>query len=1056
MIPMAMDPDGIIPEHTQPTQHQRKPTNSSYAHAEILQTLPIDPSPSCLEWSNDGQAYVITKANVYLLTPILGYLVPPEDPHTHKQTRSNENGLHGQDNPSTPSKSHPSGTQEISQSATGSTTYQPQMPFFMTIIEINKQLGVNWSSHSNDVSTITPPNDDRFWRTASWSPSGLSALGSCLLAALSTTCDVFVFSPSRNFQTGLWEIKESLNLSEELLKFFYNFYPDIVGHQDHLTKPPDVSPETEWDSSEEAEEKRSRFTSCVLRTQATCLSWSPSYSHSNLEILHAKQLDTMHDVDFSLLAIGHRRGDISLWRHTFNAEMELQSLNPICTNGHTMNLLSWSDWKLSARRRVDESSSTHEYQLTAYLAAANSKGVVYLLRITRPFERPSKPISPISRIEIQTTGVYQDPLNQSSITYLKWLPEYGNTPPRIVLSRLGEIILVPVVIGQQNDCQSGLFRNGTQVIQLPVLQPHDDRFCWADCNSWATCSGISIIPTKFPGSIQIVAMLSNGLIFVLKESFCTDPCSAPSSSASVNSLELDLVHSVQLSLDFRAKFRSIGFSAHPPPNNIPITKQNVMSVYGSCVLSSLQHVSGDHQQLHSVDQTSLSSGCIMSWLYEIDAPNKFRYKPENYQIVQFCLADINPLGSVQQPANPEKRTQLLEILETQITAILPAMFVKSVSSLLVSPTLKLLNIFNILHSVFSDPIPRGSPCFDLLSSSLSKLVDLLQVGRPTDNSSENYHSALPPQHYSDHQSDPDGHGCNTSLALKSQLISQIFYNHDIDELRLKINLCNFLLIRIDKAQFTALRTRLVELKVALSRAIHRIVLQTIAQFFSSHQFRLSDHEKPVFNKYQCATRVIDRFPEPTIEQLLEPDQIDHKLLDQDRLCSATNDSLGNATSSISVGGEATEVEQCPACLQSVCFDSLRFAICRVGHVWDRCSVTFQILSTIKVRICTGCGRKSMVRGGGDERAKTIGPDRVSQEAHESEAVPTPSTSGVQKHADANLPGKHSAIQALLDSSICSGASLPQPEAFMAQKLPSARIELAISGWPTCLGGHIVT
>jgi hypothetical protein len=94
-----------------------------------------------------------------------------------------------------------------------------------------------------------------------------------------------------------------------------------------------------------------------------------------------------------------------------------------------------------------------------------------------------------------------------------------------------------------------------------------------------------------------------------------------------------------------------------------------------------------------------------------------------------------------------------------------------------------------------------------------------------------------------------------------------------------------------------------------------------------------DHEKPVFNKYQCATRVIDRFPEPTIEQLLEPDQIDHKLLDQDRLCSATNDSLGNATSSISAGGEATEVEQCPACLQSVCFDSLRFAICRVGHVW---------------------------------------------------------------------------------------------------------------------------
>jgi hypothetical protein len=37
--------------------------------------------------------------------------------------------------------------------------------------------------------------------------------------------------------------------------------------------------------------------------------------------------------------------------------MELQSLNPICTNGHTINLLSWSDWKLSARRRVGKLQS---------------------------------------------------------------------------------------------------------------------------------------------------------------------------------------------------------------------------------------------------------------------------------------------------------------------------------------------------------------------------------------------------------------------------------------------------------------------------------------------------------------------------------------------------------------------------------------------------------------------------------------------------------------------------------------------------------------------------
>ncbi|KAH9447947.1 hypothetical protein Pst134EB_021936 [Puccinia striiformis f. sp. tritici] len=185
----------------------------------------------------------------------------------------------------------------------------------------------------------------------------------------------------------------------------------------------DVSPEDDWKLTMDANEKRNRFTSCVLRTQATCLAWSSAFSHS---INSGNHSHDFYDVDFPLLAIGHRRGDISLWRHTSNGQMELESLNPVCPNGHTINLLSWSNWKLSARPRVDLASAT-QYQLTAYLAVANSKGVVYLLKIYRPFERPTKPLLPTSHIKIETVGVYQDPLNQSSITYLKWLPSIGNT-----------------------------------------------------------------------------------------------------------------------------------------------------------------------------------------------------------------------------------------------------------------------------------------------------------------------------------------------------------------------------------------------------------------------------------------------------------------------------------------------------------------------------------------------------------------------------------------------------------------------------------------------------
>ncbi|KAI9599651.1 hypothetical protein KEM48_008865 [Puccinia striiformis f. sp. tritici PST-130] len=418
----------------------------------------------------------------------------------------------------------------------------------------------------------------------------------------------------------------------------------------------DVSPEDDWKLTMDANEKQNRFTSCVLRTQATCLAWSSAFSHS---INSGNHSHDFYDVDFPLLAIGHRRGDISLWRHTSNGQMELESLNPVCPNGHTINLLSWSNWKLSARPRVDLASAT-QYQLTAYLAVANSKGVVYLLKIYRPFERPTKPLLPTSHIKIETVGVYQDPLNQSSITYLKWLPSIGNTSSGLVFSRLGEIVLLP--LPSTADCQSSAsLLDCAQAIQLPVLHSYDDRLCWADCNSWASCSEISTIPTGIPGHTSIIAMLSNGLIFVIKERIDT---SDPSAS---NSVEIDLEHSIQLSLDFRGKFRMIGFSAHPPPNNVAITKLNVMSVFGSSVLSSLHHLSNDQDhQIHSSDQIALSSGSIMSWLYEIDAPNKFRYKPENYQILQFCLADFSPVGKVDHdPIKPERRTRLLGMLKEE-------------------------------------------------------------------------------------------------------------------------------------------------------------------------------------------------------------------------------------------------------------------------------------------------------------------------------------------------------------------------------------------------------
>lgn len=222
----------------------------------------------------------------------------------------------------------------------------------------------------------------------------------------------------------------------------------------------------------------------------------------------------------------------------------------------------------------------------------------------------------------------------------------------------------------------------TQVVQLPALHALDDRLCWPDCHSWAPCSGISVVPTGSADRHQILITLSNGLIFILQESWVND---IPSSTSENPPLKLDAQHSLQLTLDYRAKFRSIGLgslNSNSKPNSStsgmhPITKQNVMKTFGSSVLSTFHHIAPNGVQMLKVQpEVSESSGfgCLMSWLYEVDAPNKFRYKPENYQLLKFCLAEFNPFGvTVPPPPTEPRRKHLLKLLDNLIK-ILPALF----------------------------------------------------------------------------------------------------------------------------------------------------------------------------------------------------------------------------------------------------------------------------------------------------------------------------------------------------------------------------------------------
>ncbi|MBW0496298.1 hypothetical protein O181_036013 [Austropuccinia psidii MF-1] len=918
------------------TENGQDQVDSDFIHASNLSPFPINNFSSCLDWSDDGQAFVITRFNIYILTPILGYSINPDHTNTSTQSLS----------ALTPNHSQSSHTDLKSQNALNDSnkaahkSSNQQIPLFNTIIEVEKQVGVNWGSHSNDMSIIGLPCDDRYWRAASWSPSGLSELGSSLIATLTTNYDVFIFVPDQNYLNGLWKMKQTMNLSEELLRVFFESYSSFVNLDESQV---DVAPETDWSQSAQANFKRTRFTSCVLRAQATSIAWSPAYLNLYRQ-LHFTELEAFHDVDFSLLAIGHRRGDISLWRHTFNGNMELVFFNAICPNGQTVNVLRWSDWTLEC---LEDSMTPTKYQLSAYLAIATSKGVVYIIKVYRPFERAAFGVSPVNRIEIEIKGVYKDELNQSTISHLRWISSSGNLPPTLLFSRLGEVVLLKVPLQPHSDVDLAFTM---QTVELPELRLFNDRFCWADCSSWAVCTGINATPADSPGVTWIVVTLANGLLYALKQL-------EPDFHCAHARLELDLEHSIQLSLDFRAKFRLIGASL-PTPQNSRVTKQCVMKTYGSYVLSALEPAWFGRRTSFNDKSISFWNGCIMSWLYETDNPNKFRYKPENQQTLYFAMAYFNPAGKVQ--TAPQSRTMiLLSILEEHIE-ILTGLLERPCPCIRTSPTMKLFNIFHALHALFSNPESYRS-LIDLIVPYLNKLIHLLEVESLQDSApSNNIISVAELMQITEQLAPHSISGLigerSPSSTLSSSLIGELFDNEYLDRLRLKSNMCRFLLNKVDKVNFKEVRSELISIQVNISRLIHSEILRIITRFFHNHQSRLSDDEKEVSERYHYATRVINQYPEPTLEQLLEPDEVDHKLLDQDRL---QNTYLGQS------------IESCPACQQQVTFDDLRLGVCELGHVWDRCSVTFQILATIKLRVCVGCGRKALRSSHQTEDSKTL-------------------------------------------------------------------------------------
>ncbi|KAH9816418.1 hypothetical protein DFH28DRAFT_1094831 [Melampsora americana] len=212
----------------------------------------------------------------------------------------------------------------------------------------------------------------------------------------------------------------------------------------------------------------------------------------------------------------------------------------------------------------------------------------------------------------------------------------------------------------------------------------------------------------------------------------------------------------------------------------------------------------------------------------------------------------------------------------------------------------------------------------------------------------------------DHYLDPKR---DDSIGLENKSIQHdLFQNRLMDGLRIKLNLCRFL---IDRFQLNLtihssdlndeISGQIVDCYVKIKRRIYCEVIRMIDRFLEGlNPDSLSEFETKMKRRYRLASLVIGNRPEPTLVQLLAPEVPSHRLLDSDRL---------EGMSLEGEGGMMMMEEECPACERGIGFENLSLGVCERGHVWDRCLISFEVLNDCQLRICEGCDRKVKVRLG---------------------------------------------------------------------------------------------
>ncbi|GAA5905990.1 uncharacterized protein JCM6883_002515 [Sporobolomyces salmoneus] len=840
-------------------------------------TVPYSPltgSPSSLVRNQDGQYAIATRDEIHLLTPTLPVPIPDSSSSSKGKSKSKGKGKGKARQESEPSNDELPDPLSSTAAAAATTIKKPRSRFQnwgfeKTFLKISKDKKnqLKWSDWLDDAEISTVGQVDLTWKSASFSPSGIASLGGCALATLNTNCEVWIWEPGKDARKGEWA--ETFDITSKIANDLIN--PNL----------PNVKV---TDST-----VRRQFAYLINRAQAVSIAWSgPLPTPTNGD----GEKSTM-GMDGSILAVGHRSGEISLWRYAKSRTHCLSRFRPASKNVNWINLIEWSKWTTSPDGGGFETN----------LAISDSDGRVWVQTITqsllstissqpiageeeggggdvemKPVEERERAVLEVKVEDSRCLEVFGEK-DRRMVSQFCWINAEGEEGIKLAYTKVGTVNIVTL-----SRTSKGLSVEENQEIELELPPPEEGNGngngdgLWAGSTNYSTCSGLIYSSQSKTLSIH----LSSGLIYRL--SFTTS-----SSTSSSLSPDLDLTRaSRQIFSQLILKPSTISQSDDPEegePKSVvePTTRRGATSSkrltknQGPRVLGVVPLVG------------SLSAGGEeYGFVFESERPDLFEYHPPSTVKTHFAIVSLT--GT--QPTPQELLGHIDRALKEETNSIHSP------------PHCSLLPLLDSL-SLYIDSEEFVSSLVEILSQPSPSPLQALTIAEEREVES-------------------------IDTRVKTSL-----YGNELETLRKKLVLVQRLSIQGDLPK--TLKPRIERLKTTIERELIRGVIGKFAKILSRTQ-GLSEIEKQYLTRLLLASSALPPPPPSNDAEFDEP------LQDPEALTTIFE----------------TSSSPCPACSAFIPFGNVRTGTClERGHVWERCSITLEVIRKVDVRTCSECHRKAL-------------------------------------------------------------------------------------------------